>query len=137
MELKDKIKILKTYIDVLDKDNEYHYFARKYFLILYNFLFIEQMFLNDVKAANKEINKILELEELSDPKEIYQKFLLLYDNVNSQVRNNVETFDSIESIRQFLKNHSEVYSSLIKSINCDSKGNIFLYTYDKENYFIM
>ena len=53
------------------------------------------------------------MEKLKNTDDVYQKFLELYD-INHQVRNNVETFDNIESIGQYLSKRPEVYNKLIK-----------------------
>jgi hypothetical protein len=108
-----KLKILKSYIHILNNSGKEYDLAKQYFLILHNFLIVERMFADEVKAANKEINKNLILEPLNDDREVYQKFLELYD-VNSNVRFGVETLDSIESVRQFLKNNPKIYQGLLK-----------------------
>jgi len=109
-----KLKILKSYIHILNNGSgENHDLAKQYFLILHNFLIVERMFAEEVKAAGKEINKNLNIEPLNDEQEVYQKFLELYD-VNSNVRFGVETLDSIESIRQFLNKNPQIYRGLLK-----------------------
>jgi len=83
-------------------------------MILHNFLIIERMFYEDVKLANKEINKYLQLEKLDSEEEVYNKFLELYDNEKSIIRINVETLDNIEPIGLYLKANSKVYTELLK-----------------------
>lgn len=42
------------------------------------------------------------------------KFLELYD-INHKVRNNVETFDNIESVRQYLSKRQEVLNRITEN----------------------
>jgi hypothetical protein len=113
--LSNKLSILKKYIQIIDDTKSDYYLAKKYFIILYNFLIIEQEFFDDVVACGKQINKYLELKELNNIDEVYQKFLELYDTKH-HVRFSVETFDSIESVRQYLSKHPEIYNKLVKKI---------------------
>ena len=108
-----KLEILKSYIHILNNSQKEYNLAKTYFIILHNFLIIERMMYADVKEAGKEINKHLNLEKLNNEKDVYQKFLELYDN-NSHIRFAVETLDSIESVRQYLNNNSHVYQTLLK-----------------------
>lgn len=107
-----KLKTLKSYIHILNNNRNNSLLAKTYFTILHNFLIIERMFYDDVKLAGKEINKHLNLEKLNNERDVYQKFLELYDT-NSHIRFAIETFDSIESIRQYLNNNPEVYKNLL------------------------
>jgi hypothetical protein len=112
-DIDDKLALLKSYIHILNNSDGDYDLAKRYFIILHNFLIIERGFFDDVVASGKQINKFLNLEKLNNTDEVYQKFLELYD-INHQVRNNVETFDNIESIRQYLSKRPEVYNKLIK-----------------------
>jgi len=112
-DIDEKLKILKSYIHILNNDSKKYELAKKYFIILHNFLLIERMFYEEVKEARKEINKHLNLEKLNDQHDVYQKFLELYD-INSHIRFAIETFDSIESIRLFLKERPITYQKLMK-----------------------
>lgn len=112
-DIDNKLKILKSYIHILG-DNEDYDLYRKYFIIIHNWLIIERMFYDEVKSDNKELNKHLNLEKLNSVKEVIDKFTELYDTY-SNVRFAVETFDSIESIRKYLKERPEVYNRLIKA----------------------
>lgn len=109
----DKLYLLKSYISILKNSDKDYDLAISYFTVLHNFLIIERMFYEDVKLANKEINKYLQLEKLSNEEEIYGKFLELYDNEKSIIRTNVETFDNIERINLYLKANTKVYTELL------------------------
>jgi len=112
----NKLSILKSYIRILKNPKEkYHLdydLAVTYFIILHNFLIVERRFVDDIKLCNKEINKYLKLEELNNEKDVYKKFLELYD-VYHTVRNNVETLDSIDSVREYLSNRPELFRQLL------------------------
>jgi len=112
-DINDKLALLKSYIHILNNSDGNYDLAKQYFIILHNFLIIERGFFDDVVACGKQINKFLNLEKLNDTDEVYKKFLELYD-IEHQVRNNVETFDNIESIKQYLSKRPEVYNKLIK-----------------------
>lgn len=107
-DLTNKLEILKLYINILNKSEKNDYdLPITYFIILHNFLILEQKYHDEVEQAGKEINKHLKLEKLNDEKEVYQKFLELYD-VSSLVRFAAETMDSIELIRQYLHNNPQI-----------------------------
>ena len=111
--ISNKQDVLRQYIDVLkaDSSNPNNDLAITYFIILINFLDIERMFSGEIKQAGKQLNANLNVEPLDDVEAVYKKFLELYDN-HSKVRFAVETFDSIEPIRLYLKDHPEVYREL-------------------------
>lgn len=107
---------LREYIRVLRKNqnNDVYNLYIKYFIIIHNFLYLENEHYNLVKECGKEINKYLVLPELK-LNDIIKKFEELYDNEYSMVRFSVETFYSIEEIRIRLKNNPEFYGdNLIK-----------------------
>ncbi len=117
-DIDEKLKILKSYIHILNNDNglvsgEKYDIPIIYFIILHNFLIIERGFFDDIKLSGKEINKYLNLEKLNTPDEVYQKFLELYDTSN-KVRVNSETLDSVESVREYLSKRPDVFNRLIK-----------------------
>jgi len=129
-DIDDKLKTLKAYINILKNDNDYIEnvdlvdddklkpkstpinFAINYFIILHNFLIIERMFFDIVKLSNKEINKYLNLEKISNTSDILNKFSELYDN-HGKIRFAIETFDSIEEIKNFLNDNQYVYNKLM------------------------
>jgi len=113
-DIDEKLKILKSYYQILnnDKDSE-HNLAKTYFIILYNFLIVERMFYDEVVAANKEINKNLKVEKLNSAKDVLKKFEELYDT-HHIIRTNVETLDSIEPIRIFLRKRPIIFQKFIK-----------------------
>lgn len=116
-----KQKILKSYIDLINKDyesfeiedeggswNKWH-LPKMYFIVLNNFLHVENMFLSDVVAANKELNSNLHLSKINSLDELFDVFNDLYQK-NFKVRFSVETLDSIETVGLFLKNNRNLYS---------------------------
>lgn len=111
-DINDKLKILKSYIHILDNSGIDNKLIRNYFIILYNFLIIERMFSDDVIKHGKEINKNLKLDKLNNINDVIQKFNELYDRY-SIIRNNVETFDNIDIIRKFLSGRTDVYNKLM------------------------
>lgn len=113
-DIDDKLSILRSYIHILKNSNSKDNLAITYFIILHNFLIIERGFFDDVKLNGKEINKYLKLNKLNNEQEVYQKFLELYD-VNNIIRNNIETMDSIDSIRDYLSKRPDIYRRLIKN----------------------
>lgn len=109
-DIDDKLYILKSYVNILKNDNSEKYrIAINYFIVIYNFLIIERMFYDDITLNNKEINKYLTLEKLDNAKDVYNKFLELYD-INNIIRNNIETLDSIDSVRNYIsKNREKIF----------------------------
>jgi len=111
--LREYIKVLKDNDEIVSnkEDPEYKYNKYEvyitYFTIIHNALLLEQRFYNLFKLSNKEVNKYLDLPELSDVKDIIDKFSELYDSHN-KVRFAVETMDSIEEVRQYFKKLEEV-----------------------------
>lgn len=113
-DIDDKLELLKSYIHILNNSDDDYELAKTYFIILHNFLIIERGFFDDVVASGKQINKFLNLKKLNNASEVYNKFLELYD-INHKVRNNVETFDNIESVRQYLSKRQEVLNRITEN----------------------
>lgn len=111
-DIDDKLKLLKSYIHILGDDEKYNLYST-YFIIIHNWLIIERMFYEEIKLANKEINKHLELEKLNTVQEVIDKFTELYDPYHN-VRFGIETLDSIESVRNYLSERPELYKKLMK-----------------------
>ena len=112
-DIDDKLSILKSYIHILKNSKENYDLAISYFIVLHNFLIVERGFFDDVKLYNKEINKYLKLEKLNNEKDVYNKFLELYDRHNI-IRNNVETIDNIDSVGEYLSKKPELFRELLK-----------------------
>lgn len=85
---------------------------KTYYLILHNALKVEEMFAEDIRKAGKEIDDTLDLQLVEGDDAIRQEFLRLYD-IYHPVRNNVETLDSIESVRVWMKEHPEFFNKLM------------------------
>ena len=119
--LREYIKILKENYElgfVKDDGGNFNHFDLyiKYFIILHNFLLVENQYFDIVKLYNKEINRYLNLPKLESLDEVINKFKELYDT-NSKVRFGVETFDSIEEIRLLLHQLKDFYNKIYKSLN--------------------
>jgi len=112
-DIDDKLSILKSYIHILKNSKEDYDLAISYFTVLHNFLIVERGFFEDIKLHNKEINKYLKLEKLNNEKDVYNKFLELYDT-NNIIRNNVETIDNIDSVGEYLSRRPEFFRELLK-----------------------
>lgn len=112
-DIDDKLSILKSYIHILNNSKENYDLAISYFIVLHNFLIVERGFFEDVKLHNKEINKYLKLEKLNNEKDVYNKFLELYDTYNI-IRNNVETIHNIDSVGEYLSKRPELFRELLK-----------------------
>ena len=109
-----KLRLLRSYINILETskgDSVNYEIARTYFIILHNFLIIEDMFSEDIKGTGKEINRYLDLTPLGTIEEVMELFLILYNRYHN-VRFAVETLDSIESIRIFLQKNPFRYHLL-------------------------
>ena len=119
--LREYIKILKENYDlgyVKDDGGGFNKFDLyiNYFIIIHNFLFLEDRYFDIVKLSNKEINKYLNLPKLESLDEVINKFNELYDT-NSKVRFGVETLDSIEEIRILLPKLKDFFSKIYKTFN--------------------
>jgi len=119
--LREYIKILKENYDlgmVKDDGGDYNKFdiIIRYFIIIHNFLYLENSYFDIVKLSNKEINKYLNLPKLESLDDVISKFTDLYDT-NSKVRFSVETLDSIEEIRLLLNDlrNKDFTSKIYKS----------------------
>jgi hypothetical protein len=122
--MEDNRKILRKYIKTIlnseqDKDgytiddggwddgsyqrkyNIYDFWVR-YLTIIHNSLLIEERFENEFKISEKEINKFLNLKNTNDFSEIIELCNNYYD-FNNRVRFGIETKDSIEEVRKYIK----------------------------------
>jgi len=119
--LREYIKILKENYDlgiVKDDGGNYNKFdiIIIYFIIIHNFLYLENSYFDIVKLSGKELNKHLNLPKLENLEDVINKFNDLYDT-NSKVRFSVETLDSIEQIRLILPELKDFTSKIYKSFN--------------------
>jgi hypothetical protein len=119
--LREYIKVLKENYDlglIKDKGGNYNKFdiIIRYFIIIHNFLYLEDRYFDIVKLSNKEINKYLNLPKLESLDEVINKFNELYDT-NSNVRFGVETLDSIEEIRLLLPNLKDFFDKIYKTFD--------------------
>lgn len=113
--MKQNLELLKEYVKILDNEGRLHTsynLVKAYFIILHNFILIEHKFQVDVCASNKEINKHLNLVHLDTVQDVYDLFFKLYE-VHHVVRNNVETLNSIDSVRDYLRTRLYVYKEFI------------------------
>ena len=119
--LREYIKVLKENYDlglIKDKGGNYNKFdiIIRYFIIIHNFLYLEDRYFDIVKLSNKEINKYLNLPKLESLDEVINKFNELYDT-NSNVRFGVETLDSIEEIRLLRPNLKDFFDKIYKTFD--------------------
>jgi hypothetical protein len=126
--LREYIKILKENYDlgvIKDEGGNYNKFdiIIRYFIIIHNFLYLEDRYFDVVKLSGKELNKYLKLSKLESLEDVINKFNELYDT-NSKVRFGVETFDSIEEIRLLLNDlrMKDFTNKIYKSFNELSKS---------------
>lgn len=118
--LREYIKILKKNYDlgfVKDEDGNYNKFdiIIKYFIIIHNFLHLEEKYSDLIKLSNKELNKYLNLPNLESLQDVLEKFNDLYD-INSKVRFSVETLDSIDEIRDFFSKNPKFFNKIYYKI---------------------
>ena len=112
--IREYVKTLKT----SDKFNpDIHDIWIRFLTALHNFLHIEEKFIDEVKLNNKEINKHLILPKTKDFDEIINICKKYYDN-NNKVRFGLETLDSIEEVRNYIKTLS---NSLVDKIQFNLK----------------
>ena len=105
------IRLIGGYPDMLTVRS-----AIQYFIIIHNFLGLEEKFYDQCTMANKNLNKNLRL--ITDIKYI-SAALRAYEILSEpshKVRFSVETLDGIEDIRVYLKEeglHESIYTKLI------------------------
>jgi len=121
--VKSKLDILKKYVHILHKCSSVS-FSEDFFIALHNFLILEQGFFEDIVKARYELNNFLDLENNNTCESIYEEFLFLY-NVENQVRNNMESFDRLKVINDYIKDKPEIYKKLLDYD--DTLENIELY----------
>lgn len=118
--LREYIKILKENYglgSVKDEGGDYNKFDiyLRYFIIIHNFLFLENKYFDIVKSSGKEINKHLDLPKLETLADVINKFSELYEPNSSKVRFSVETLDSIEEIRLLLPTLKDFTNKIYRS----------------------
>jgi len=107
--VEQNLKIIRKYIKIITEEESKKTYGEddynkedmmiRYFTMLHNWLIIETLYKDEVKLANKELNKHISLPITTDIKIIEEKFNEYYD-YNSPVRFAIETFDSIQPIRE-------------------------------------
>jgi len=145
--LRSYVHILQNYLnnninDMTEGDiSNYNTYIR-YFIIIHNFMVIEREYYPHVKKANKEINKFLKIEKLTNVSDIIEKFTELY-NPNHIVRYNIETFDTIYIIRNSINyrksNGMDMYTKLLnENIDWDFDEEEFNEEeFNEEKYFFI
>ena len=96
-------KLNKMIALLLVENKEKYKLQISYFNWLVRGLMLEAKFEKNIKRAGKELLKHFNLPDVSNItiQEINELFLELYD-VNHPIRNNIETLESVESVRQYL-----------------------------------
>jgi len=108
------LKILRKYIKILSTDTDKYYFAKSFFIILYNFLILERGFHDYISSDNYSIYKYLFLNNLDKIEDVFSKFERLYDPQGSMVRCNLDRLsDRTEIIKKYLKNKPDFFKKLV------------------------
>lgn len=112
LELPIHMKKLNLILSKLPKED--NLLSYTYFTLIQRFLMLENKFYDQCKEAKKQILVHLELPEIDEIEkmsivEIRELFLELYDCNTSHVRFAIETLDSIEEIRIYLKTKPNFY----------------------------
>lgn len=111
--LKYKLKTLRNYIKILNKEYSDSDIIVRYFLIIHNFLIIENLYSDEIERVGKGLNKYLSLPDTNDISVIENLFKVYYDNY-SKVRFSVETLDSIDEVRNFFNRNPNIFTKLLK-----------------------
>lgn len=112
--MKTNRTLIRQYISILlTHGYSYDSIEIKYFIILHNYLFLEEkLYRAEIKLANKEIDKYLYIKDTDDIEVIKNTFLELYD-IYSIIRTNVETLDSIDEIYYYIQLNPNIFNTLI------------------------
>jgi len=113
------LNIIRNYIRILyyKKKHNSDNLSLPFFKQLHNYLIIEEKFFAEVQDANIEINKYLNLKELTSEKDIYHLFEDLY-NPEGVIRNNMELFGRIKIISEILR-YNSVFISILSEDDVD------------------
>lgn len=113
----DNQKRLREYIKILkeNSDLENINFFIRYFIIIHNFLHMEEKYSDLIKMSNKELNKYLNLPKLKNVDDIIDKFYELYD-LNSKVRFAAETLNSIDEVNEFISDKPNFFDKIYYKI---------------------
>lgn len=111
--LKDKLKTLKNYIKILKKKYNDSDIIVRYFLLIHNFLIIENLYKDEIDNSNKSLNKYLSLPDTNDISDIENLFNIYYDRY-SKVRFSIETLDSVDSVRNYFNENPNIFTKLIR-----------------------
>lgn len=108
--LRRYIRLVGSFDGMLDATN-----AKKYFIMMHNFLALEEMFYDQCTMASKNLNKHLRLigdiKYVSSAIRVYQ----ILREPGHKVRYAIETMDDIEDVRVYLKEqgYQDIYTKLI------------------------
>jgi len=112
------LKILKSYINTLEKTYEINKIMLSYAIILHNFIILERYYIELVEKERYEINKYLDIVENDNSYGVSKKLIELYDPEH-KVRNNVEAIDRLKPIDDFLKDNPEIYKRVFTEDEID------------------
>ena len=108
LKLRSMAKILNK--DGLGTNDEpiLNFSSYNFIVILHNFLIIEYLFQNEISDARYDINKHLYLYNLETVKEI-NDFILDISRMSHIIRDNIESFNRLVIIDDFLKETPEIF----------------------------
>jgi hypothetical protein len=106
-----KISVAKNIDDIQGADYFNAELAIKYFVILHNFLLLEDMHYDQAIMAKSNINKHLNLKPLPKVRDIMTIFYRVY-NHGSKVRCGLEGLKKVEEVALLLKHNPHIYNKL-------------------------
>jgi len=112
------LKILKGYIDLLEKSYEINKIMLTYAIILHNFIIVERQFSDLINGAGYPINKHLDITKSTSTYWINRKLVELYDPEHI-VRNNVESIERLKVVDEFFSNNPEIYTRVFTEDEID------------------
>lgn len=110
----DNLKILRNYIDIVNNYTEdEEFFTIQYFTIIYNFLILEIGFREYIPIKNAINGKLLYIDkEAKTFEDVFEIFDRMY-SPDGVIRNCVEKFDTIDIVKNYLKDKPYIYKNLI------------------------
>jgi hypothetical protein len=124
----EHIRILEKYIRIINKESEEEKFASQYFTIIHNFLILEigfDRYIPDEYVLNKTLPYVEKNVKTSE--DVFDIFDEMY-STNSIIRCRVEKFDTIDIVKEYLKDKSYIYEYLLDQEKTVSNIELFLAT---------
>ena len=110
----DNLKILRNYIDIVNNYTEdEEFFTIQSVTIIYNFLILEIGFREYIPIKNAINGKLLYIDkEAKTFEDVFEIFDRMY-SPDGVIRNCVEKFDTIDIVKNYLKDKPYIYKNLI------------------------